>query len=137
MGGGFEVILLDTHIWIWWVNDSDKLTQRQKQFLETSQTGVAISMISCWEVTKLIENERLQLTYPIETGLSLAIGEYGISLLELTLPIILDSTRLPQPFHRDPADQLIVATARVHDIPLVTANQKILGYPYVKTISFV
>ena len=56
-------------------------------------------------------------------------------MLELTPEIAIESTRLPGEFHRDPADQIIVATARVHKCPLVTADERILDYPHVKTIS--
>lgn len=96
--------------------------------------GLGVSIISCWEVAKLVENNHLQLPCPIEEWLEQALNYPGIRLLELTLPVILESTKLPSPFHRDPADQLIVATARIHGIPLLTADSKILDYPYVSTI---
>ena len=85
-------------------------------------------------MAKLVENNHLQLPCPIEEWLEQALNYPGIRLLELTLPVILESTKLPSPFHRDPADQLIVATARIHGIPLLTADSKILDYPYVPTI---
>jgi PIN domain nuclease of toxin-antitoxin system len=90
--GGGAVILLDTHIWVWWVQDDPRLTAAQP------------------------------LAYP------------GIRLLDLTPHIAVDSTQLPGVFHRDPADQIIVATARVYDISLLTADQRILDYPHVRTL---
>ena len=56
-------------------------------------------------------------------------------LLDLTPAIVVESTRLPQPFHKDPADQMIVATARIHDYPIATADDKILNYAHVRTVS--
>lgn len=61
-----------------------------------------------------------------------ALAYPGILLLELTPQIAIESTRLPGEFHRDPADQIIVATARVYDCPLLTVDVKILRYQYVK-----
>ena len=57
-----------------------------------------------------------------------------VQLLDLTLSIVVESTRLPGMFHRDPADQIIVATARTYSVPLLTADGKIRNYPFVQTI---
>lgn len=88
-------------------------------------TGLGISAISCWEIAKLVEYNRLSLPLPIQDWMTQALSYPGIVLLELSLEIAIDSTQLPQPFHKDPADQLIVATARVHNVPLVACDQKI------------
>ncbi len=63
-----------------------------------------------------------------------ALNYTGIQLLDLTPQIAIESTRLPGEFHRDPADQIIVATARIHDCPLLTVDDKILNYPHVKVV---
>ncbi len=130
------MILLDTHIWIWWVSQQPQLTPALQQIIQRHQgNGLGVSIISCWEVAKLIENKKLHLSLPIEDWLQQALAYPGIQLLPLTLPIIVDSTQLPGNFHRDPADQLIVATARVHNLPLLTVDAKILNYPHVQTVS--
>jgi len=85
-------------------------------------------------VAKLVERGRLQLTLPVENWLAQALALPGIQMLELTPRIVVESTQLPGEFHRDPADQLIVATARVYNVPLLTADGKILSYPHVQTI---
>ncbi len=129
------MILLDTHIWIWWVDGSQQLTNNQKQtILENKLSGLGISAISCWEVAKLVEYGRLELTCSIEEWMAQALAYPGIQLIELTPQIAIESTKLPGSFHRDPAVQIIVATARVFDIPLLTADHKILNYSYVKTL---
>ena len=129
------MILLDTHIWIWWIQGEPRLkADRINWLMKQEAQGLGVSIISCWEVAKLVENNHLQLPCPIDEWLEQALNYPGICLLELTLPVILESTKLPSPFHRDPADQLIVATARIHDIPLLTVDSKILDYPYVSTI---
>jgi len=76
----------------------------------------------------------LQLTLPVERWLERALALPGVRLLELTPRIVVESTQLPGEFHRDPADQLIVATARIYDVPLLTADGKVLAYPHVQTI---
>ena len=71
---------------------------------------------------------------PIEEWFDLALAYPGIRLLDLTPRIALESTRLPAGFHRDPADQIIVATARLHDCPLLTVDARILAYPHVRLL---
>jgi PIN domain nuclease of toxin-antitoxin system len=129
------VIVLDTHIWVWWVHGDEHLNKQQTNWLqENEEHGLGVSIISCWEVAKLVEYERLTLPCPVAEWLDQALGYPGISLLELTPRIVVDSTRLPKGFHKDPADQLIVATARILDCPLLTADLKILNYLHVSTL---
>jgi PIN domain nuclease of toxin-antitoxin system len=129
------MILLDTHIWVWWVDENPQLSQRHTQLIQDSEPeGLGISAISCWEVAKLVERGRLQFACSIEAWMEQAVAYPGIELLPLTPQIAIESTKLPGDFHRDPADQIIVATARVHDLSLLTVDRLILGYPYVRTL---
>jgi PIN domain nuclease of toxin-antitoxin system len=129
------MIVLDTHIWIWWVHDPTQLTQAQIEAITDNETElIGISAISCWEVAKLVEYKRLELPLLLEEWFKQALSYPGIQLLALTPEIAIESTRLPPPFHRDPADQIIVATARIYGCPLVTSDEKILQYPHVVTI---
>ncbi len=128
------MILLDTHIWIWWVDDPDRLTEGQIAILEANeQQGLLLSKISVWEVAKLVEKGRIEFSVPIVEWITLATQYPGIQLVDLTNDIIVESTQLPGSFHNDPADQLIVATSRVKNIPLLTADSKILDYEHVIT----
>jgi PIN domain nuclease of toxin-antitoxin system len=132
--GNNGMILLDTHIWIWWVDNSPRLTDSQRSWIDQHQAdGLGLSVISCWEVAKAVESGRLTLSIPVQDWLNAAIAYPGIRLLDLTIPIIVESTQLTG-FHRDPGDQLIVATARICQIPLLTADAKILAYPDVVTL---
>ena len=129
------MIVLDTHIWIWWVDGSSQLTAQHQEWIERYKPeGLGVSVISCWEVAKLIENGRLKLQCPVEEWIEQALAYPGVHLLQLTPRIAIESTQLPGSFHRDPADQMIVATARVWDCPLLTADDKILRYPYVRLL---
>lgn len=128
------MIVLDTHVWVWWVNQSSQLTFELQRTIHNHQaTGLGVSMILCWEVAKLVELGRLQLTLPTLDWLNQALAYQGIQLLDLTVPILVESTQLPGVFHRDPADQMIVATARVYGVPLLTVDSKILNYPHILT----
>jgi PIN domain nuclease of toxin-antitoxin system len=127
------MILLDTHILIWWVNNDIRLKQDYRQILEIEKEP-AISIITCWEIAKLVENKRLQLNIPLSDWLEKALDFHNIIALPLDLNIIVDSTTLPGNFHKDPADQMIVSTSRIIDIELMTEDEKILSYPHVKLI---
>ncbi len=128
------MIVLDTHIWIWWVNDSPRLTKANKQWIQDYQAqGLGVSVISCWEVAKLVEKNRLVLSISVEEWLQTALAYPGVQLLNLTVPILVQSTQL-KGFHNDPADQIIVATAKVYDCLLLTADGKIINYAGVKTL---
>jgi PIN domain nuclease of toxin-antitoxin system len=128
------MIVLDTHIWVWWVQNDSRLTAQHRQWLQDyEQEGLGVSILSCWEVAKLVEKNRLILPLPINEWLDNALAYPGVQLLDLTLPIVVDSTKL-NGFHSDPFDQLIVATARFYDCHLLTVDAKILNYPDVKTL---
>ncbi|MBD3305241.1 PIN domain-containing protein [candidate division KSB3 bacterium] len=127
------MIVLDTHIWVWWVDGNMRLPDLYAYIQTHESSGLGVSVMSCWEVAKLVEYQRLRLDRPVEDWIHGALQYPGIRLLELTPRIIVESTQLPGAFHRDPADQLIVATARIFDCPLVTLDDKIRAYPHVET----
>lgn len=127
------MIVLDTHIWVWWVNESPMLTGTMLQLIrEHREDRLGVSIISCWEIAKLVERRRLLLTMPVENWIDEALLYPGIELVGLTPRIVVESTQLPGEFHRDPADQIIVATARVYDVSLLTADSKLVAYQHVK-----
>jgi PIN domain nuclease of toxin-antitoxin system len=129
------MIVLDTHIWIWWANESNRLSSNMRELIERhTSTGLGVSAISCWEVAKLVERGRLELSLPVQQWLAEALSLPGVRLLELSPDIAVGSTQLPGEFHRDPADQIIVATARFYDILLLTLDAKILNYEHVQTV---
>jgi PIN domain nuclease of toxin-antitoxin system len=129
------MIVLDTHIWVWWVQDDQRLTAVQRQAIQAQEADVlGVSAISCWEVAKLVERGRLKFSIPLETWFEKALSYPGVQLLAITPEIAIASTRLPGEFHRDPADQLIVATARSHGCGLITSDARIIDYAHVETV---
>lgn len=123
------MILLDTHIWIWWVHDDARLPANYRVELEAREAeGLGVSVISCWKIAKLVEYNRLVLPVAVEEWLGQASSYPHVQLLDLKPRIAVESTQLPAPFYRNPADQIIVATARVHHCPLMTIDSKIRDY---------
>ena len=124
------MIVLDTHALLWAVNGDARLGRNTRGLIsETSRTGrVAISAITPWEIALLVEKGRLGLANETHTWIEAALALPGIYLAPIEPAIAIDSVRLPGEFHADPADRLIIATARHHNAPLVTADRAILAY---------
>ncbi len=130
------MIVLDTHIWYWWAGNSPKLTSRQCDLIENAITdGIGVSIISCWEIAKKVQIGKLELDRPVAEWLQFATANPAVQVLPLTREIAVESCQLPGQFHRDPADELIVATARIHSLALLTADDKILAYPHVRLLT--
>ena len=134
--GGQSLILLDTHIWVWWVQGGRSLTRKISDVIKTNESsGLGVSIISYWEISKLVERGRIDLHCEISKWISQAAAYPHIKVIDLSPEICVESTLLPKPFHRDPADQLIVATSRCLKIPILTVDAKIVAYPHVEIIS--
>jgi PIN domain nuclease of toxin-antitoxin system len=115
-----------------WVAQPDRLQAKHRNLLDRGVDRVfGVSIISCWEVAKLVEYGRLKLDRQVGLWIDRALAAPGVTLLPLNPQIVVESTQLPQPFHRDPADQLLVATARVLQCPILTEDSKIEAYPHV------
>ena len=129
------MILLDTHIWYWWVDQPQNLSAAQTKHLQDNESlGLGVSVISCWEIAKLISLGRLTLGHPVDVWTRRALAYPGIQLIGLTPDIAIEANQLPGKSHRDPVDQILVATGRVLGISMLTADSKILAYPHVKTL---
>ena len=128
--------LLDTHAWVWWVTEDRRLSRSARRAIEKDQArdALSLSLISIWEVAKKVEKGQLVLDRPVDDWFDLATVRPGLHLAELTRPILAESCRLPRPFHGDPADQIIVATARDRDAIIVTKDQQIRGYGHVRSV---
>jgi len=128
------LIVLDTHIWVWWVHGDSQLPEAHAKLIEDNEAGeIGISTISLWEVAKLVELGRLILPVAIEVWFREALAYPGVTLLNLTPDVVIESTQLPDQFHRDPADQIIVATARVFESDLLTMDKRVREYSHVNT----
>ena len=126
-------ILLDTHVWIWAsIEDRTSLSPKAIRAIKEAKTKW-VSAISCWELAKLVERKRIGFSIPLLDWMTRSIHEQEISLADLSPEIAVESTQL-RGFHKDPADQIIVATSRVLAVPLLTSDRRILDFPDVETI---
>jgi PIN domain nuclease of toxin-antitoxin system len=128
--------LLDTHAWVWWATEDRRLSARARSAISASLSKQAlwISLISVWEVAKKVEQQQLVLDRPLEQWLDEAITIPGLSVWEMTRPILVQACALPQPFHGDPADQILVATARYRGAVVITKDQRIRQYGHVQSL---
>ena len=126
------MILLDTHTWIWSHSATKLLSGNVKKLIKKTQTDQrAIASISIWEFAMMVTKGRINVKIDPKRWLNNAIGKSGLRVIELTPEIAMESCNLPDGFHKDPADRIIVATARTHNLTLLTKDRKILGYPHV------
>jgi len=123
-------VLLDTHVWVWLMEGRAGVRPEAVDLMERAgeKSILRVSVISAWEVSMLEARGRLRFDIPCEEWVEQAFGLPGLSLMPLTPSICVRSFRLPGVFHGDPADRLIVATARELGAVLLTRDDPILQY---------
>jgi PIN domain nuclease of toxin-antitoxin system len=128
--------LLDTHIWIWWNMNPVKLSQKVKRLIADNKKyeELLLSAISPWEFSKLLQKGRIEIACDPQEWIQTALDMPKLRLVPLTPGIACKSTLLPGQFHSDPADQIIVATARKENAVIITRDERIRNYPQVKSI---
>lgn len=124
------MIVIDTHVLIWAVQDDRRLGEQSRKIIDemTRQSRILISAITPWEIAMLAEKGRIALGDDVGRWIDKVIALPGVQVAPLEVSIAVGSVRLPGDFHADPADRMIVATARFHQVPLMTADQAILDY---------
>jgi len=123
--------ILDTHVWIWMVEGDQKMLSRSgvQEIREAANAGlVRVSSISIWEVAMLEAKGRLSLSRPIDEWVRGALGAPGVRLEPISPEIAIESARLPGSRHGDPADRILMATARVLGGRLATCDSEIIDY---------
>lgn len=127
-------LLLDTHIWIWSLVDPARLHRRVLRALRSKDVELWLSAISVWEFLLLTERGRIRLETTPAGWLdeSMALGAIREAPVTFEIAKVSRSIRLP---HQDPADRFIVATARVLDLTLVTADTRLTGIPDCRTLA--
>ena len=128
--------LLDTHTWIWWHMNPQNLSQKVKRLIrDTSKYDeLLLSAISPWEFSKLLEKKRIGISCDPEDWINRALDMPKLRLVPLSPVLAYHSTVLPQPFHNDPADQIIVASAREENASILTKDERILIYKHVRSL---
>jgi PIN domain nuclease of toxin-antitoxin system len=129
------MILLDTHAWWWAISEPERLSSVAKDLIDHTPTNQrCVASISLWEFSMMVSKSRINLRIPIGEWFLHAIGMAGTRVIPLSEDIAPESCNLPGDFHKDPGDRIIVATARIYGIRLVTKDRKIREYPYVQTV---
>jgi PIN domain nuclease of toxin-antitoxin system len=125
------LLLLDTHSWLWIQSGGEgELSRKAVATIEhaSGRGALLLSAISVWEVAMLVAKDRITLQTPLLDWVREALKTPGLSLVPLTPEIAVESTRLPGNFHGDPADRIIVASARETGSTIVTRDRRILAY---------
>jgi PIN domain nuclease of toxin-antitoxin system len=131
------VVVLDTHVLLWWASGgAAQLSTTAARTIEKEQASgqLLVSSICAWEISMLVNNDRLALSMDVENWLTLVEQIEHLSFVPVDNRIAVQSTNLPGEFHKDPADRIIVATARRLGAPLITADDKIRAYPHVRSL---
>lgn len=126
--------LLDTHVWIWSQEDSDRLGNKTRRELADLGNERAISPISTLEIARLVHLGLLHLKHAFAEWQTLSLAHLHATTVPLTHEIAAEAYQLPGVFHKDPIDRVLVATARLHNLRLITADDLILRYAHVQTL---
>lgn len=130
------MIVLDTHVWLWWLSNPEKLSPPAEEAIAAAiaENGIVISSISSWEIALLVKRGRLELAIDHRDWISKTQGLPFVQFAPVDNIIALRSVDLPGDFHADPADRIITATAMTMALPLITCDHKIISYPHLQTI---
>jgi PIN domain nuclease of toxin-antitoxin system len=127
-------LLLDTHAWVWWITRPDRLSRRQRAAIDRSRRAHdGPLLLSCWEAAPLAHGGRLRFSIPAEAWLEQATNLPGVEILPLSLAVVTAAVRLDG--LRDPADQLVVATALDRGARLVTSDARVADADLLPVIS--
>jgi PIN domain nuclease of toxin-antitoxin system len=123
-------LLLDTHVWVHYINATPGLRPETIRTIDKAliSGSVFISVISIWEIALLVRLKRLALQTTVSQWAEQALKLPGTSLLAFTPEIAIDSVDLPGPMHKDPSDRIVVSTARIERLTLVTRDGAILAF---------
>lgn len=131
------MIVLDTHVLLWWVSDQSKLSNKAARLIKSQAEHAGhllVSSISTWEIAMLVNRSRLTLRLTLEDLISQLESIEAIRFVPVNNKIAMSAVALPEPLHRDPADRMIIATAKSQGCPLISADEKIRSYPHIDTV---
>ena len=130
------IALLDTHVLVWWLNDRTQLSAGQREVVEAAalDAPMYVSDISLWEVAMLQSLGRIRLALPLREWLDKAVAPPLVRRQGISPAIAAEVAALPESFHRDPADRILVATSRVLGATLLTQDRRILDASLTPTV---
>ena len=134
MGNESLKLLLDTHVWVWAVEDAKRLGRKTRAALQDVTCERSVCAVSALEIARLVWSGDMALQIPLGEWVEKSLADLRAGSLPVTHEIAVEAYRLPEPFHRDPADRQIVACARLHELTVATADERILRWKHVKTL---
>lgn len=126
-------LLLDTCVILWAVSDPDQLTSKAKRLLVDKSAQIIVSPMSCAEIACLVARKRIKLDRHWKLWFRHFVELNQWAVIPIDLPVMEESYSLPDDFHRDPVDRILVATARLFQASIVTADERIRRYPHVRS----
>jgi PIN domain nuclease of toxin-antitoxin system len=120
--------IVDTCLLLFWSQPDETVAPVARQAIEAADDGIYVSAISAWEIGMLVSKGRLNLTRNPLEWFRAFVDEREIRVLDVTPEILVSASFLPQPLHNDPADRILIATAREHDLTIITRDRAILAY---------
>jgi PIN domain nuclease of toxin-antitoxin system len=121
-------LLLDTHTFIWWAGEPEKLSSNALALLEDEDNELMLSVVSVWEMQIKSQLGKLRLNVPLEDLIESQRQENGLQILPIELEHALALSRLPT-LHKDPFDRLLIAQGRVEDVDIVSKDSEFASYP--------
>lgn len=126
-------LLLDTHVWIWSQEDPDRLGQQTKRLLLAAEHENHVCTISTLELARLVATGAVSVALALREWVERALHAVQARTVQVSHEIAMEAYALPEPFHKDPADRLLVAAARCQELILLTADERILSYHGVRS----
>ena len=126
-------VLLDTHVWIWTQEQPERLGPRTKRLLIGAEHENAVCPISTLEISRLVAATEIRLSMPLAEWIVESMADLAAQTVSMSHEVAMEAYALPGTFHKDPADRILVAVARRNGLTLVTADDRILSYPHVRT----
>ena len=126
-------VLLDTHVWVWSQEQPERMGPRTKRLLLSPAHDTAVCSISTLEIARLVAAGEIALSMPLTDWVAQSLADLAAETISVGHDVALEAYALPGEFHRDSADRVLVAAARRNGLTLVTADDKILSYPHVRT----
>ena len=128
--------LLDTHVLLWWLGENPRLSPEQRRVLQDADAGnpLWVADITLWEIATLWKLGRIKLHLPLREWLEQATAPPLVRRLPITPAVAAEVADLPDSFHRDPADRILVASARVFGAVLLTQDDRIVSSGLVQTL---
>jgi PIN domain nuclease of toxin-antitoxin system len=127
------LIVLDTHVWLWWAGDVPGLSSRARAELERADR-IGVCSISCWELAMLVRLGRVELDRDIRTWIGVALADDRVESLQLEPRIAAEAGTLNDDLPGDPVDRIVYATARALAAPLLTKDRRLRAYDRGRTV---